>query len=127
MNIILRNDSSQALYEQIKEAIKDNILQGKIAEDHPLPSIRHLSKSLKVSILTVKKAYDALEAEGYIISRQGLGTFVAPRNHELEREEILKQIESKLEEVLSLAALYQIDQSELIELLKLLDRGGVDD
>ncbi|MGY4105160.1 GntR family transcriptional regulator [Ignavigranum ruoffiae] len=127
MNIILRNDSSQALYEQIKEAIKDNILQGKIAEDHPLPSIRHLSKSLKVSILTVKKAYDVLEAEGYIISRQGLGTFVAPRNHELEREEILKQIESKLEEVLSLAALYQIDQSELIELLKLLDRGGVDD
>ncbi|WP_282919904.1 GntR family transcriptional regulator [Ignavigranum ruoffiae] len=127
MNIILRNDSSQALYEQIKEAIKDNILKGKIAEDHPLPSIRQLSKSLKVSILTVKKAYDALEAEGYIISRQGLGTFVAPRNHELEREEILKQIESKLEEVLSLAALYQIDQAELIELLKLLDRGGVDD
>lgn len=127
MKIVIRNDTSQPLYKQIKEAIKENIIRGELMEDKPLPSIRHLSRSLKVSILTVKKAYDALEAEGYLISRQGLGTFVAPRNQSLEREEILKQIEGKLDEVLNLAAIHQIELDELIEMMRLLDRSEIDE
>lgn len=69
MKIILINGSAVPLYEQIKNAIKENILKNKVKEGEQLPSVRTLSKDLKVSILTVKKAYDELEEEGFVESR----------------------------------------------------------
>lgn len=87
MRILLINGSSTLLYEQIKNAVKENIVEKIVSPDEQLPSVRQLSGELNVSILTVKKAYDELEKEGFIVIRQGLGTFVAPLSSELIREE----------------------------------------
>ena len=98
MKIILINGSSVPLYEQIKNAIKENILKNKVEEGEQLPSVRTLSKDLKVSILTVKKAYDELEEEGFVESRQGLGTFV--QGIMMTRDSLWKVLEKEgLEEI----------------------------
>ena len=93
MKIILINGSSTPLYEQIKNAIKENIIGNTVSSDAQLPSVRQLSKELGVSILTVKKAYDELEREGFIVIRQGLGTFVASMNQDLLKDEKQKEID----------------------------------
>lgn len=92
MKIIISNNSSVPIYEQIKNNIIEQILSNDLVEDEPLPSIRNLAQDIKISVMTIKKAYDELESEGYIISRQGKGTFVAPKNR-LKR--ILKDIWKK--------------------------------
>ena len=66
MNLMINNSSMQPIYEQIMEQIKQLVLTGKLKEESPLPSVRSLSKDLKISALTVKKAYDKLEEEGFI-------------------------------------------------------------
>ena len=97
MKILLSNSSSVPIYEQIKKWIVEQIMNNELQEDELLPSIRSLALDLHISVMTVKKAYDELESEGYIITRHGKGSFVAPRNRELMREEKLKEMESFLE------------------------------
>ena len=92
MNIIISNSSSDPLYEQIKKAIKQAIYTNELKEEEILPSVRALANDLKISFLTVKKAYDELEAEGFIKTVQGKGSYVLPKNLELLREEKLKEI-----------------------------------
>ena len=77
MDIIVNHSSMQPIYEQIGDQIKEKIMHGILKEDTPLPSVRTLAKELKVSALTVKKAYDALEEEGFVITIHGKGSFVA--------------------------------------------------
>lgn len=103
VKIILINGSSTPLYEQIKNAVKSEILAGKLSCDEQLPSVRELSYELSVSILTVKKAYDGLEKEGFITIRQGLGTFVAPISENLYQEERQKEMEKHLIEASKIA------------------------
>jgi len=117
MRMIISNQSSVPLYEQIKNTMREAILSGELKEDERLPSIRAMAKELKVAILTVKKAYDELEAEGYLISRQGLGSFVAPKNLELEREEQQKEMESYLSKAAALAVQLDIPKTTIFELL----------
>ena len=74
MNIIINNSSFQPIYEQIVEQIKDSIVKGRLKENDMLPSVRSLSKEIRVSALTVKKAYDELEQEGFIITVHGKGS-----------------------------------------------------
>ena len=121
MEIIISNSSSTPIYEQIKNAIIDQIIDGKLAEGEMLPSIRNLARDIKISIMTIKKAYDELEAEGYLISRQGKGTFVAPRNIELAREAARKEIEEYLFKVVDLAVKFDIDKKEIWELFEFLN------
>ncbi len=116
MKIVLINGSSIPLYEQIKNAIKDEILEGKLSFDEQLPSVRELSAELGVSILTVKKAYDELAAEGFITIRQGLGTFVAPINESLHREERQKDLEKHLIEASKIAKLINTDKADFLSL-----------
>ncbi|MDO4721494.1 MAG: GntR family transcriptional regulator [Peptostreptococcaceae bacterium] len=116
MKIIIVNGSSVPLYEQIAEAIRENILQGSIAEDEQLPSVRELSRELKVSILTVKKAYDELEAKGFIVVRQGLGSFVAPSGDVLRREEKQKELERCLIEAVRIGRSLGLGREELRDL-----------
>ena len=73
MNIIINNSSMQPIYEQIVAQIKAKIMNGELKEEVMLPSVRALAKELKVSALTVKKAYDALEAEGFVVTVHGKG------------------------------------------------------
>lgn len=127
MKIILINGSSTPLYEQIKNAIKENIVGNILVSDEQLPSVRQLSKELGVSILTVKKAYDELEKEGFIIIRQGLGTFVASMNPDLLREEKQKDIELHLLEACKIAKIINFSKSELIELIDYIYEGETGD
>lgn len=126
MKIILINGSSVPLYEQIKNAIKENILKNNVKEGEQLPSVRTLSKDLKVSILTVKKAYDELEDEGFVESRQGLGTFVAGKDSEVKREEMQKELENHLQEAIKLSVDLDLDKETILELFEFLYKEGLD-
>lgn len=96
MNIIISNSSSVPIYEQIKQSIKQAILNNELREEDMLPSVRVMANDLKISFLTVKKAYDELEKEGYIKSVQGKGSFVAPKNSELVQEKKRKEIQIEI-------------------------------
>ncbi|MDU1582689.1 MAG: GntR family transcriptional regulator [Peptoniphilus harei] len=126
MKIILINGFAIPLYEQIKNAIKENILKNKVEEGEQLPSVRTLSKDLKVSILTVKKAYDELEEEGFVESRQGLGTFVAGKDSEVKREELQKKLEEHLQEAINLSIQLNLDKKTILELFEILYKEGLD-
>ena len=93
MKIIISNSSSIPIYEQIKSAIINQIMAGELVEGEMIPSIRNLACDIKISVMTIKKAYDELESEGYIKSVQGKGTFVSSINDELLKEKANKDIE----------------------------------
>ena len=97
MNIIVNNTSMQPIYEQIEEQIKGMIMQGQMERGEILPSVRSLSKDLRISALTVKKAYDTLEQEGFIVTVHGKGSFVAGVNQNLLLEEQKKEVERDLD------------------------------
>ncbi|NBH82135.1 GntR family transcriptional regulator [bacterium C-53] len=97
MNIIINSSLMVPIYEQIVDQIKTMIRNGDLKENDNLPSVRSLSKDLKISALTVKKAYDSLEEEGFTVTVHGKGTYVAAANAELLLEEQKKELEADLE------------------------------
>lgn len=97
MKIIINHSSMVPIYEQIVDQIKTLIRNGELKENDNLPSVRSLSKELKISALTVKKAYDNLEAEGFTVTVHGKGTHVSAANAELLLEEQKKEVEADLE------------------------------
>ena len=100
MNIIINHSLMVPIYEQIVDQVKKLIRDGSLVENDALPSVRALSKELKISALTVKKAYDALEAEGFPHPIHGKGTYVAATNSELLLEEQKKEVEAALEQAI---------------------------
>ena len=118
MNIQINNSSDGPIYLQIKNQIKAQIISGDLKVGEQLPSIRFLAKELRVSMLTAKRAFDELELDGFINSVQGKGNFVAAQNKELIREEYLKRIELKLQEVVELSEIAGIANDELVQMLK---------
>ena len=120
MNIIISNNSSTPIYEQIKTAIKQAIFTNELKEEDTLPSVRSIANDLKISFLTVKKAYDELEEEGYIKTVQGKGSFVAPKNIELIREEKLKEIQEYIEKIYDISKISNISEEEIKELFKMI-------
>lgn len=123
MKIIIQHSSMTPIYEQLVEQIKGAIIQGELQENDPLPSVRSLAKELKISALTVKKAYDALDQEGMITTVHGKGSFVCGVNPSLKREEQLKTIQDELEGIVTKAHLVGISDKELMELLELILEG----
>ena len=120
MNIIISNSSSVPLYEQIKQAIKQAIFLNELKEEEMLPSVRGLANELKISFLTVKKAYDELEQEGFIKTVQGKGSFVAPKNLELLREEKLKEIQDYVEKIKDIATVADISSKDVKEIFEII-------
>ncbi len=120
MNIVINNSSFQPIYEQIVIQIKENIMNGTLKEDTLLPSVRTLAKDLRVSMLTVKKAYDELEAAGFIITVHGKGSFVTNANQELILEEKKKEVEQLLEQTVRKGRSCGMDRQELQELYQLI-------
>lgn len=118
MNIQINNSSDAPIYLQIKNQIKVQIISGDLKVGEQLPSIRFLAKELRISMLTAKRAYDELELDGFINSVQGKGNFVAAQNKELIREEYLKKIEEKLQEIVELSEIARITNDELVQMLK---------
>ena len=120
MKIIISNSSSVPIYEQIKKTIINQILEGELNEDELLPSIRVLAQDIKISAMTIKKAYDELEKEGYLKSIQGKGTFVAPKNTEIAKEQAQKDIEDYIEKIVAISNRFEIDENDVIEMFKLI-------
>lgn len=120
MKIIVSNSSEQPLYQQIKEQIKTAIISGELKEGEPLPSIRALANDLHVSVLTTKRVYDELESEGFIITKAGKGSFVAPENLELLRESKRRMVEIKLSEAWETARSLGISKDELYSMMDLI-------
>lgn len=118
MKLVISNSSSVPIYEQIKNAIIEQIMSGELEENEALPSIRSLAQDIKISVMTIKKSYDELEKEGYIVSRQGKGTFVAPKNMELLKEQKQKEIETYLSKIIDISHCYQISKEEIIDLFE---------
>ena len=116
VNIQINNSNDDPIYLQIKNQIKAQIISGELKVSEQLPSIRFLAKELRVSMITAKRAFDELELDGFINSVQGKGNFVAVQNKELIREEYLKQIESKLQDIVELSAIAGISDNELVEM-----------
>ncbi len=120
MKMLISNSSSIPIYEQIKKSIINQILEGELHEDELLPSIRVLASDIKISAMTIKKAYDELEKEGYLKSIQGKGTFVAPKNTELAKEQAQKDIEKYIEKIVDISNRFNIEEKDVIEMFKII-------
>ena len=119
MTIIIDNKSGVPIYDQIYSQIKAQIIGDALRQDEALPSIRSLAKDLRISVITTKRAYDELEAEGFIYTLPGKGSFVAPKNTELLREENLRRIEEHMREISALAVQSGLTRQELSEMYTL--------
>ena len=120
MQIIINHSSMIPIYEQIIEQVKALILKGELKENDALPSVRALSKELKISALTVKKAYDNLESEGFTVTVHGKGTYVAAANPELLLEEQKKEVEADLELAIQKGRRYGLSTEEIRSLFELI-------
>lgn len=121
MNIYIDNKSGMPIYDQIYSQIKAQIIGGELGEDDALPSIRSLAKDLRISVITTKRAYEELEKEGFIYTVAGKGSFVAPKNVELLREENLKKIEAHMQEIRRLAQTCGLSLEDIIEMFRVLE------
>lgn len=116
MNLIINNSSMQPIYEQIVGQIKEKIMSGELKADDALPSVRTLSKELRISALTVKKAYDALEQEGFVVTVHGKGSFVSGTNQNMMQEEQRKEVEKAMENAVRMGKRCGMTSEELNEL-----------
>ena len=120
MDIIISNNADSPIYEQIKEQIKLQILNGDLKEGDALPSMRLLAKELRISVITTKRAYEELEREGFIESFTGKGSFVKAMNKDVVKENLIYEIETLLEDVIDKAVIARLSYEELNQILKLL-------
>ena len=120
MNIIITNSSGLPIFEQIENSIKEAIFSNELKEGEMLPSVRSLANDLKISFLTVKRAYDELEKAGFIKTVQGKGSYVAPKNLDLIKEEKLKEIQGYIEKIYEVSKISNISKKEVIELFKMI-------
>lgn len=120
MELIIRNTTNQPIYDQICAQIKAQIISGKLSPGEALPSIRALAKDLKISVITTKRAYDELEADGFLYTVAGKGCFVAEKNLDIIREQQLKDLETHLVSAVGLARTCGVSREELHEMLRIL-------
>ena len=123
MKIIINTSLMGPIYEQIVDQIKMLIRNGELKENDNLPSVRTLSKELKISALTVKKAYDNLESEGFTVTVHGKGTYVAATNTELLLEEQKKELEADLEQAIQKGRRCGISDEDIKSLFELILEG----
>ncbi|OWA34016.1 GntR family transcriptional regulator [Saccharibacillus sp. O16] len=117
MEIIISSNTSKPIYEQITSQMKAMIMNGELKTGDPIPSMRSLAKSIHVSVITVQKAYEELQRDGFIETTVGRGSFVAARNRDFIQEELQKKIEEHLSQAADTARTGGIPLPKLIELL----------
>lgn len=127
MKLIISNVSGVPIYEQIKQQIKAAILSRELQEEEMLPSLRTLAKDLKISVLTVTRAYTELEQEGFVRNVQGRGCFVMGAGSELIKEQLICKVESSLTEAIKAARLANLSTEELHHLLEILTEVKTDE
>ena len=120
LEITVSKKTIRPLYEQISTQVKAQIMSGELKAGEPLPSIRSLAKSLQISVLTVQKAYDLLQADGFIETTAGKGCFVSAQNQDFYLEEQQKKIEERFNEAIEIARASGIPLDKMLRLLTLL-------
>lgn len=126
MKLIISNISGVPIYEQIKRQVKEAILSGELKEQDALPSLRTLAKDLKISVLTVTRAYTELEEEGFVKNVQGRGCFVLGSGSELMKEQLIRKVEHSLTEAIKAAKIASLSNEELHHLLNILLEANAD-
>ena len=120
LELFINNHASKPIYEQISDQIKALIMSGELQSGEAIPSIRSMAKSLHISVLTVQKAYDKLQADGFIETTAGKGCFVSAQNQDFYLEEQQKKIEEHFNDAIEIARSNGIKLDKLIGLLSLL-------
>ena len=120
MKIIISNTSQVPIYEQIIRQVKDLIIKGELSPGEGLPSFRNLASTLRISALTVKKAYDGLEKEGFVVTVQGKGSFVSSLGGEIISEQSKRAVELSMEETVRLARLAHMSKEEVKQLVDII-------
>lgn len=120
MHILLNKTSMVPIYEQLIDQIKKEIISGELKDDEMLPSVRTLSGELRISSLTVKKAYDKLEEEGFVITVHGKGTFVAATDHQLAMEARRKSVEEEMAAAIDKAIALGMSKEEILEIVTII-------
>ena len=124
MHIILNHSSMVPIYEQLIEQIKSEIIYSRLKENEALPSVRTLAGELRISALTVKKAYDGLEAAGFVTTIHGKGTYVTAADRQLAMEARRKTVEDEFQKIIDRAEAMGLDREEILEIVqKLIERG----
>jgi GntR family transcriptional regulator len=118
MFIVISPLNPDPMYKQVTDQVKDAIASGALKPETKLPSIREMAKELKISMITIKRAYSDLENEGYILTRSGLGSFVADINKDKLREEKLVEIRSEIKKILNAATRYDISADDILTTLR---------
>ena len=117
MEILLTHNTGTPIYEQIINQIKRQIMDGTLVPGDPIPSMRALAKSLHISVITVQRAYESLQREGFIETTVGRGSFVAQQDHAFYREEQQRLLEEHLCTAAEIARKNGITLSKLVELV----------
>ncbi|SDB11379.1 MULTISPECIES: GntR family transcriptional regulator [unclassified Butyrivibrio] len=120
MHIILNNTSMVPIYEQLVNQVKNEIISGELAEDEALPSVRALSGELRISALTVKKAYDRLEEEGFVVTVHGKGTYVAATDKSLAMEARRKTVEDDFAAAVQKASAVGLTKEDILEIVQII-------
>ena len=121
MDIKIKYSSKDPIYLQIKDQIRDAILNDQLDIDQPLPSIRLLAKELKVSVITTKRAYDELEKDGLINVVPGKGSFIKSQDPNIIKEKLMIKIEHHAEQIINLAKVGNISKDEIAKLFDILE------
>ena len=121
ININFRD--SRPIYEQVRDGFRDLIISGALRGGDKLPSVRELATSLTINPNTIQRAYRELEADGYIESVSGKGSFVRSKSSELIREENLKIIDTSISAACDAAVKCGISADELKELIDIMYSG----
>jgi len=119
MEIIISNNANKPIYEQITSQIKSMIMSGELKAGEAIPSMRALAKSIHVSVITVQKAYEDLQRDGFIETTVGRGSFVSARNNDLYQEEQQRRAEEYLQAAAEIGRISNIPLAKLTELLAL--------
>ena len=120
MHIILNHSSMVPIYEQLMDQIKSDIIQSVLSEGEALPSVRTLAGELRISALTVKKAYDKLEEEGFVTTVHGKGTYVSASDKQLAAEARRRAVEEDFDKAIDRALSIGMEKDEITELVQLL-------
>ncbi|MBQ6595031.1 MAG: GntR family transcriptional regulator [Clostridia bacterium] len=120
MHIILNHTSMMPVYEQLMDQVKKEILSGGLAENEALPSVRALSNELRISALTVKKAYDRLEEEGFVVTVHGKGTYVAATDRQLAMEARKKTVEDEFASAIQKARAVGFTRDDILKIVEII-------
>jgi GntR family transcriptional regulator len=116
--IALSPSHPDPMYKQVTDQVKDAIAAGDLKPNERLPSVRELSEALKVSAITIKRAYQDLETEGYILTRAGLGSFVAEVNREVLRNRKLDELRTEMTRIVRTGAKFGIAAEDIVALTR---------